>query len=85
MSFTVRYPVEKTMALGGVPTGRRKANDADSAHGIMKYNGCMASFTAWKQVIKHTCNPSAGTNGGTLIGFGGSHGVTAQKTIIQRG
>jgi hypothetical protein len=39
MSETLRYPVEKTIALGGVPTGNIKANEAATAHGIIKYRG----------------------------------------------
>lgn len=39
MSLIVKYPVEKTMAFGGVPTGSKNANDALSVIGIMKYSG----------------------------------------------
>lgn len=39
MSDILRYPVENTIALGGVPTGNMKANDAATAHGIIKYRG----------------------------------------------
>lgn len=40
MSLIDKYPVEKTMALGGVPTGSKNANDALRVIGIMKYSGC---------------------------------------------
>jgi hypothetical protein len=40
MSLIVKYPVVKTMAFGGVPTGSKNANDALRVIGIMKYSGC---------------------------------------------
>lgn len=39
MSCTVRWPYEKTMALGGLATGNRKAQEALIVAGIMIRRG----------------------------------------------
>jgi len=39
MSDTLRYPEEKTMALGGVATGSMKAKEALRVHGTITYRG----------------------------------------------
>lgn len=39
MSFTVSTPEPKTMALGGVATGRRNANEDPTVTGSMKSSG----------------------------------------------
>lgn len=43
MSATCTRPVPKTLAFGGVATGKRKANDDDTATGNMKNSGLVSS------------------------------------------
>lgn len=39
ISFIVKYPVENTMAFGGVPTGSKNAKEALRVMGIIKNSG----------------------------------------------
>ena len=39
MSFDLRLPAPKTMALGGVATGSMKANEQLSVVGSIRYSG----------------------------------------------
>lgn len=48
ISGIVRYPWEKTIALGGVATGNIKANEQATAAEIIRYNGCTLTAMAYK-------------------------------------
>ena len=48
MSGMVTKPVEKTIALGGVATGRQKANDVATAVEIIMYRGWRPTEVACK-------------------------------------
>jgi hypothetical protein len=39
ISLTFRYPVENTIAFGGVPTGNMKAKEQEIATGTIKARG----------------------------------------------
>ena len=54
MSGIFKYPVENTIAFGGVPTGNTNANEAAIAVGIIKYRGCMDSRMACKKITMVT-------------------------------
>lgn len=41
ISGIVRYPVENTIAFGGVATGNIKANEQATVADIMRYSGCI--------------------------------------------
>ena len=41
-----RYPVENTIALGGVATGNMKANEHATVAEIIRYSGCTPILTA---------------------------------------
>lgn len=46
MSVTLIIPEEKTMALGGVPTGKANANEHAKVVGSMSVRGLICKFSA---------------------------------------
>lgn len=51
ISFTDKWPVAKTMALGGVATGSMKAKEAAITQGNIKYKGFKLSRRAWNRKL----------------------------------
>ena len=46
MQPNINVPYSKTTAFGGVETGRQKAIETDTAHGIMRYIGLIDNRSA---------------------------------------